>query len=118
MIQLHICPPDHLAFLACELSVDASSGGLALIKLFLCILVNGGRINIASCSVGGAAFCVDRALNYSSERCQFGQPIGNFQAVQFKLAEMATAVHASRLLVRYMVSHDAAVNAIRKYMGV
>ncbi|CAL8464002.1 g3537 [Coccomyxa elongata] len=62
--------------------------------------LDGGRINIGTCSVGGAAFCLDRALQYASERRQFGQPISQFQAIQFKLADMATAVHASRLMVR------------------
>ncbi|BDA49115.1 Isobutyryl-CoA dehydrogenase, mitochondrial [Coccomyxa sp. Obi] len=62
--------------------------------------LDGGRINIGTCSVGGAAFCLDKALQYASERRQFGQPISQFQAIQFKLADMATAVHAARLLVR------------------
>jgi isobutyryl-CoA dehydrogenase len=62
--------------------------------------VDGGRINIGTCSVGGAAFCLDRALQYASERKQFGQAISKFQAIQFKLADMATAVHASRLMIR------------------
>ena len=63
--------------------------------------MDGGRINIGTCSVGGAAFCLDRALQYASERRQFGQPISQFQAIQFKLADMATSVHASRLMVRW-----------------
>ncbi|EIE18982.1 acyl-CoA dehydrogenase domain-containing protein [Coccomyxa subellipsoidea C-169] len=62
--------------------------------------LDGGRINIGTCSVGGAAFCLDKAMQYASERKQFGQPISQFQAVQFMLADMATAVHASRLMVR------------------
>ncbi|KAK9918720.1 hypothetical protein WJX75_006265 [Coccomyxa subellipsoidea] len=62
--------------------------------------LDGGRINIGTCSVGGAAFCLDRALQYASERKQFGQAISKFQAIQFKLADMATAVHASRLMIR------------------
>ncbi len=66
----------------------------------LIVAVDGGRINIGTCSVGGAAFCLDKAMQYASERKQFGQPISQFQAVQFMLADMATAVHASRLMVR------------------
>lgn len=62
--------------------------------------VNGGRVNIASCSVGGAAFCLEAAQEYASVRTQFGQPIGSFQATQFRLADMATSLHASRLMVR------------------
>lgn len=52
------------------------------------------------CSVGGAAFCLDYAWRYASERQQFGQPIGSFQASQFKLADMATNLEASRVMVR------------------
>jgi hypothetical protein len=62
--------------------------------------LDGGRINIAACSVGGAGYCLDYAWQYTSERQQFGQPIGSFQATQFKLADMATGLEASRALVR------------------
>lgn len=62
--------------------------------------LNGRRINIASCSVGGAQFCTDAALEYVHNRHQFGKSIGSFQNTEFKLADMATAVHSSRLMVR------------------
>ena len=62
--------------------------------------MSGGRINIGACSVGGAAFCLDAALEHASVRSQFGQHLRAFQAVQFKLADMATSLHASRLMVR------------------
>lgn len=62
--------------------------------------LNGGRINIASCSLGGAQYAFDRALSYTNERKQFGQKIFDFQNTQFKLAEMAARIYASRLLVR------------------
>lgn len=55
---------------------------------------------VSHCSVGGASFCLDYAWRYASERQQFGQPIGAFQSSQFKLADMATSVEASRALVR------------------
>ena len=61
--------------------------------------LDGGRINIATCSVGGAAFCIDAAKQYTQERSQFGKPISDFQYSQFKLADMATSVQASRLMV-------------------
>lgn len=51
-------------------------------------------------SVGGASFCLDYAWRYASERQQFGQPIGSFQANQFRLADMATNLEASRAMVR------------------
>jgi alkylation response protein AidB-like acyl-CoA dehydrogenase len=62
--------------------------------------LDGGRINIASCSLGGAAFALDSAKTYMESREQFGQPLKAFQALQFKLADMATELDAARLLVR------------------
>ena len=64
------------------------------------VAVNGGRVNIAACSVGGAAFCLEYAKWYVAGRKQFGKPVDSFQATQFKLADMATQLHASRLMVR------------------
>lgn len=61
--------------------------------------LDGGRINIATCSVGGAQFCVDAAVEYAKERKQFGKSIADFQYTQFKLADMAIGVDASRLMV-------------------
>ena len=61
--------------------------------------LNGGRINIGACSLGGAAEAVDLALQYSRERSQFGREIGAFQATQFKLADMVTELDASRLML-------------------
>eukprot|EP01016_Furgasonia_blochmanni_P014286 TRINITY_DN1745_c0_g1_i3.p1 TRINITY_DN1745_c0_g1~~TRINITY_DN1745_c0_g1_i3.p1 ORF type:complete len:253 (-),score=46.84 TRINITY_DN1745_c0_g1_i3:63-821(-) len=62
--------------------------------------LDGGRINIASCSLGGAAFCLDAAQDYVQTRKQFGQPLSAFQNTQFKLADMVTDLTASRLIVR------------------
>lgn len=61
--------------------------------------LNGGRINIGACSLGGAAEALDLAIQYAQERSQFGEPIGAFQANQFKLADMATEIDASRLML-------------------
>ena len=61
--------------------------------------LNGGRVNIAACSLGGAQEAMDRALRYSRERKQFGQAIGDFQNTAFKLADMETALHAARLFL-------------------
>lgn len=61
--------------------------------------LDGGRINIASCSLGGAQRCLDQAIQYVKEREQFGRPIASFQAIQFKLADMATELQAARLMV-------------------
>lgn len=61
--------------------------------------LDGGRLGIAACSLGGAQFAFDRALSYSKERKQFGQRIADFQANQFKLADLATELEAARLLL-------------------
>ncbi|MGE3302722.1 MAG: acyl-CoA dehydrogenase family protein [Hyphomonadaceae bacterium] len=61
--------------------------------------LDGGRLNIAACSLGGATEALERALEYSREREQFGRPIADFQATQFKLADMATDLHAARLML-------------------
>lgn len=62
--------------------------------------LDGGRIGIGSQAVGIAQACLDAALSHARTRKQFGKPIGAFQAIQWKLAEMATAIESSRLLVR------------------
>jgi alkylation response protein AidB-like acyl-CoA dehydrogenase len=61
-------------------------------------ILDGGRISIASLSIGIAKGSYEAALKYSKERHQFGQPIANFQAIGFKLADMATRIEASELL--------------------
>ena len=62
--------------------------------------LDGGRLNIASCSLGGAQLALDTAKAYLEERRQFGRPLKDFQALQFKLADMATELEAARLMVR------------------
>ncbi|MEY2807467.1 MAG: acyl-CoA dehydrogenase family protein [Planctomycetia bacterium] len=61
--------------------------------------LDGGRIGIASQAVGIARACLEAAVKYSKEREQFGKPIGEFQAIQWKLADMSTRIDAARLLV-------------------
>ena len=62
--------------------------------------LDGGRLNIASCSLGGAGFALDTAKDYMETRNQFGRPLKDFQALQFKIADMATELDAARLMVR------------------
>lgn len=62
-------------------------------------ILDGGRISIAALSVGIAQGAFDAALKYSKSRKQFGRPISEFQAIQHKLADMATEIEAARLLV-------------------
>lgn len=61
--------------------------------------LNGGRVNIGACSLGGAAEALDVAADYVQSRKQFGKPIAGFQVTQFKLADMATDLEASRLML-------------------
>ena len=61
--------------------------------------LDGGRLNIAACSIGGAAYALETAKAYAESRTQFGRPLKDFQALQFKLADMATDLEASRLMV-------------------
>ncbi len=71
--------------------------------------LDGGRLNIAACSLGGARACLDAARTHLLERRQFGRPLAEFQALQFKLADMATELDAARLMVwRGAASLDAA----------
>lgn len=60
--------------------------------------LDGGRLNIAACSIGGAQRCMDETITYVQERQQFGNPIASFQNTQFMLADMATQLAASRAL--------------------
>lgn len=72
--------------------------------------LDGGRVNIASCSLGGATFCLEAARNYMNSRKQFGRKIADFQYLQFKFADMASDLVASRyfqILLRLMVRKAA-----------
>ncbi len=61
--------------------------------------LDGGRLNIAACSLGGAQAALSMAQTYAGERKAFGQAIGQFQAIQFKMADMATQLEAARLML-------------------
>ena len=67
-------------------------------------ILDGGRISIAALALGTAQGAYDAALKYSKTRKQFGRPISEFQAIQFKLADMATGIDAARLMV-YRAAH-------------
>ena len=62
--------------------------------------LDGGRINIAACSLGGARLALETAQDYLGVRKQFGKSLSQFQALQFRLADMATELEAARLMVR------------------
>jgi alkylation response protein AidB-like acyl-CoA dehydrogenase len=61
--------------------------------------LDGGRLNIAACSLGGAQSALDKAVAYTAERKAFGQPIDRFQSLQFKLADMETELQAARIFL-------------------
>jgi alkylation response protein AidB-like acyl-CoA dehydrogenase len=71
--------------------------------------LDGGRINIGACSLGGARACLEASRAYLLERKQFGKRLADFQALQFRLADMATDLEASRLMI-----HCAAAALDRK----
>lgn len=90
-----------------RLSDEGAGFGIAMAGL------DGGRLNIAACSLGGAQAALDKALAYTAERKAFGQTIDRFQALQFRLADMETELQASRLFLYAAASkldhkaHDA-----------
>jgi alkylation response protein AidB-like acyl-CoA dehydrogenase len=70
--------------------------------------LDGGRVNIAACSLGAARACLELALAHVGQRRQFGRPLADFQALRFALADMATELEAARLMVhRAAASLDA-----------
>ena len=72
--------------------------------------LDGGRINIGACSLGGAQRCLDEAVRYTKERQQFGRAIADFQNTQFTLADMATDLEAARALL-YLAAARVTDNA-------
>lgn len=72
--------------------------------------LDGGRLNIGACSLGGAQRCLDESVAYVKDRKQFGQPIGEFQNTQFMLADMATDLEAARALL-YMAAAKVTADA-------
>ena len=72
--------------------------------------LDGGRLNIGACSLGGAQRCLDEAIAYTRDRQQFGQSIADFQNTQFMLADMATDLEAARALL-YLAACKVSANA-------
>ena len=61
--------------------------------------LDGGRLNIAACSLGGAQFCLDRTITYMRDRRQFGTRLSEFQALRFRIADYATELESARLML-------------------
>jgi alkylation response protein AidB-like acyl-CoA dehydrogenase len=72
--------------------------------------LDGGRLNIGACSLGGAQRCLDEAIGYTKQRTQFGQPLTDFQNTQFTLADMETELQAARWLL-YVAAAKVTANA-------
>jgi alkylation response protein AidB-like acyl-CoA dehydrogenase len=96
----HSQPTAMVNFADCRVPVanrlGAEGDGFAIAMMGL----DGGRLNIGACSVGGARACWEAARNYMLERRQFGQRLADFQALQFALADMVTELEAARLMLR------------------
>lgn len=109
----HMQPTRQVVFEDCKVPAEnLLSGEGAGFRIAMAGL-DGGRLNIAACSLGGAQAALDKALAYAGERQAFGRTIDQFQALQFKLADMETELQASRVLLYAAASkldrkaHDA-----------
>jgi alkylation response protein AidB-like acyl-CoA dehydrogenase len=95
----HSQPTAMVNFEDCRVSVANRIGEEGIGFKIAMAGLDGGRINIAACSLGAADASLALALDYVNERQQFGRRLAEFQALQFKLADMATELEASRLLL-------------------
>jgi alkylation response protein AidB-like acyl-CoA dehydrogenase len=102
------CPTAELRFDDCYIPEDRRLGEEGRGFVHALKTLNGGRITIAARGVGIARAALDQALDYAGEREQFGQPIGEFQSIKHKLADMDTKVQAAKMLM-----HKAADKKIR-----
>ncbi len=84
----------------CEVAAEALLGEEGLGFKYAMAGLDGGRLNIAACSVGAAQNALDKTLAYMAERKAFGQPIDQFQALQFRLADMEIELQAARVMLR------------------
>ncbi len=110
-------------FTNCKVSKSAILGNVGEGFIQAMKILDGGRISIAALSLGIAKGAYNAALKYSKERSQFGKTISNFQAISFKLAEMATEISAAELLIyksAYLINNNRNVtteSAIAKYFS-
>jgi alkylation response protein AidB-like acyl-CoA dehydrogenase len=81
--------------------------------------LDGGRLNIGAASLGGAQSALDKTIAYVQQREAFGRPIGQFQALQFRIADMATELQAARLMLwRAATALDAADPQATQYCAM
>lgn len=92
-------PTAAVIFEDCRVPADNIIGGEGMGFKIAMAGLDGGRTNIAACSLGGAQFCLDEAVRYMQERKQFGRTLDQFQALQFRVADLAAELEAARLMV-------------------
>jgi alkylation response protein AidB-like acyl-CoA dehydrogenase len=97
-LGMRCCDTSALAFDNCRVPAENLIGEEGAGFTQALAVLDGGRISIAALAVGIAQGALDASLKYARERKQFGKPIGEFQAIQWKLADMATGIEAARLL--------------------
>jgi len=95
----HSQPTRQVTFEDVRVPVENRIGGEGEGFRFAMMGLDGGRLNIGACSLGGAQRCLDEAVKYTRDRQQFGKPIADFQNTQFVLADMATELEAARALL-------------------
>lgn len=95
----HSQPTRQVTFEDVRVPVENRVGGEGEGFRFAMMGLDGGRLNIGACSLGGAQRCLDEAIQYTKDRQQFGKPIADFQNTQFTLADMATELEAARALL-------------------
>jgi len=95
----HSQPTRQVTFEDVRVPVANRVGGEGEGFRFAMMGLDGGRLNIGACSLGGAQRCLDEAVKYTRDRQQFGKPIADFQNTQFVLADMATELEAARALL-------------------
>ena len=106
----HSQPTAQVVFEDVHVPVDNLVGGEGEGFRIAMMGLDGGRLNIGACSLGGAQRCLDESIGYTKDRKQFGKAIGDFQNTQFMLADMATDLEAARALL-YMAAAKVTANA-------
>jgi len=95
----HSQPTTMVIFESCRVPVENRIGAEGEGFMIAMRALDGGRLNIAACSLGGAQFCLERTITHMKERKQFGSRLADFQALGFRVADYATELEASRLML-------------------
>jgi alkylation response protein AidB-like acyl-CoA dehydrogenase len=95
----HSQPTAMVIFEGCRVPAENRLGGEGDGFKIAMRALDGGRLNIAACSLGGAQFCLERTVAYMKQRKQFGTRLADMQALQFRIADYATELEAARLML-------------------